>query len=356
MVGDVVKEEFGDVLGLAGGGARDEMGALGKATNNDIDAIVTMVGRGETTDEGHGGGYGKRLEFSSLGLVGVLDGLASRARTNVGFDVGKERGPIEVTGDSVKVFLETEVSNSLGVVMLNQELGTETTGGRDPKAAGSFGVDVEEMVDEGVVSYSVKVTEFGVGRGKVREGGVAMDERMLKRLGEVDMSHGSEDFLRGLVIGSAREGIDNTIGLVGSMADGEGKLGEKVFHARGGKSTFAKLSGELLLAEDGKYLLDMLKVGLEGGTEDKDVVEVDHDTKFKEITEDVVDGGLEHLWGICEAKRHHKELVMPKARAEGGLVGMFLVNADLVEATAEVNLGEVFGSMEAIKKFRYPGE
>ncbi|GBG81951.1 hypothetical protein CBR_g34134 [Chara braunii] len=341
MTGDVVEEEFGDVLGLAGGRARDEMGVLGKAADNNIDAIVTMVDRVETTNEVHKdrlsavGGYGDRLEFASLGLVGGIDGLASRARTDVGFDVSKERVSIEVTGDIFKGFLETELSDNLGVMMLTQELGTETISGRDAKSAGSFGVDVEEMVDEGVIRDIVKVVEFGVGRGEVGAGGVAMGEKLSKRLREVDMSHGSEDFLGGLVI------RDNVA---------------KVFHDRGGKSTFVKLSVELLLTEDGKYLLDVLKVELEGGTEDKDVVEVDHDTDFEEITEDVVHGGLEGCWGICEAERHHKELVMPEARAKGGLVGMFLANTDLVEATTEVNLGKVFVSAEEIKKLKYLGE
>ncbi|GBG59538.1 hypothetical protein CBR_g49798 [Chara braunii] len=263
MTSDMVEEEFGDVLGLAGGGARDEMGALGKAADNDIDAIVTMVGRGETTNEVHGdrlpavGGYGERLEFVSLSLVGGIDGLASRARTDVGFDVGKERGPVEVTGDIVNGFLETEVSDSLGVVVLSQELRTETTDERDAKAASSFGVDVEEMVDERIVRDNVKVAEFGVGRAEVGAGGVAMDEAMLEILGEADMRHGSEDFLRGFVIGLAREGIGNTIALTRSMAAGEGKLGEKVQPAglTRGDILFGEVTGDDgIVGANGKVL------------------------------------------------------------------------------------------------------
>ncbi|GBG65477.1 hypothetical protein CBR_g51072 [Chara braunii] len=233
MTGDVVKEEFGGVLGLAGGGERDEMGALGKAANKDIDAITTMVDRGETADEVHGdrlptvGRYGERLEFASLSLVGGIDGLAIRARTDVGFDVQGARAS-RGNGRYCQRF-----SGNRGVRQswrrgVSQELGTETTDGRDAKTASSFDVDVEEMVDEGVVRDSVKVVEFGIGSGEVRVGGVAMDEAMLERLGKLDMRRGSEDFLRGFVIGSAREGISNTIGLVGSMADGEGKLGKKI--------------------------------------------------------------------------------------------------------------------------------
>ncbi|GBG85799.1 hypothetical protein CBR_g40608 [Chara braunii] len=93
----------------------------------------------------------------------------------------------------------------------------------------------------------------------------------------------------------------------------------------------------------------MIKVGLEGGAKIKDVVEVDHDTDFEEVAEDVVHGGLECGGGVGETERHYKKLVVPEAGTEGGLVGVLLADADLVEATAKVDLGEVFGSMEVIK-------
>ncbi|GBG69835.1 hypothetical protein CBR_g4663 [Chara braunii] len=103
-------------------------------------------------------------------------------------------------------------------------------------------------------------------------------------------------------------------------------------------------------------LANVLKVGLEGGAKDEDVIKVHDDTDFEEVTEDVVHGGLECGGGIGESERHYEELVVPEPRAECGLVGVLLADTDLVEATAEVDLGEIFGSTEAIKKFRYPGE
>ncbi|GBG72949.1 hypothetical protein CBR_g12669 [Chara braunii] len=45
---------------------------------------------------------------------------------------------------------------------------------------------------------------------------------------------------------------------------------------------------------------------------------------------------------------------VPEARTECGFVGVFLADADLVEATAEVNLGKIFGSTEAIKTLGDP--
>ncbi|GBG62292.1 hypothetical protein CBR_g29900 [Chara braunii] len=100
----------------------------------------------------------------------------------------------------------------------------------------------------------------------------------------------------------------------------------------------------------------MMKVGLEGGAKNKDVVEVDHDTDFEEVARDVVHGGLEYGGGVSETEKHYEKLVVPEAGAEGGLVGVLLADVDLVEAAAEVDLGEVFGSTQAMKKFGYPGK
>ncbi|GBG77651.1 hypothetical protein CBR_g24099 [Chara braunii] len=110
------------------------------------------------------------------------------------------------------------------------------------------------------------------------------------------------------------------------------------------------------VAKDREDLANVLKVGLKGGAKDEDVIKVQDDTDVEEVTTDVVHGGLECGGGIGESERHYEELVVPGPRAECGLVGILLADTDLVEATAEVDLGEIFGSLEAIKKFRYPGE
>ncbi|GBG58911.1 hypothetical protein CBR_g24262 [Chara braunii] len=84
----------------------------------------------------------------------------------------------------------------------------------------------------------------------------------------------------------------------------------------------------------------MLKVRLEGRAIDKDIIELNDNTDFEEVAKDVVHGGLECGRGIRESEGHHKELVVSKARTECGLVGV-LADADMVEATAEVNFVEV---------------
>ncbi|GBG59660.1 hypothetical protein CBR_g49924 [Chara braunii] len=53
---DMVEEENGEVLGVVRCGARGEVGTFSQATNNDIDAIMSAVGLGETANEVHGNG------------------------------------------------------------------------------------------------------------------------------------------------------------------------------------------------------------------------------------------------------------------------------------------------------------
>ncbi|GBG73442.1 hypothetical protein CBR_g16158 [Chara braunii] len=128
----------------------------------------------------------------------------------------------------------------------------------------------------------------------------------------------------------------------------------EVFDARSDKRTFAELGVKFLLSEDREDLAEVLKVGLEGGVEDKDVIKVDGDTDFEEVAEDVVHGRLEGRGGIGESDWHHEELVVPEPRAEGGLVGVLFADTDLVEATAKVDLGKVLGSTEMIKELGNP--
>ncbi|GBG70918.1 hypothetical protein CBR_g8220 [Chara braunii] len=130
----------------------------------------------------------------------------------------------------------------------------------------------------------------------------------------------------------------------------------KVFDARSGKRTSAELGVKFLLLEDREDLANVLKVGLEGVAKDEDVIKVHKDIDFEEGPKDVVHGGQECGGGIGESERHYEELVVTEMRADCGLVGVLLADTDLVEATAEVDLGEIFGSAKAIKKFRYLGE
>ncbi|GBG73568.1 hypothetical protein CBR_g16912 [Chara braunii] len=149
---------------------------------------------------------------------------------------------------------------------------------------------------------------------------------------------------RAVIVGKAEEGTELEEGLGWGVLDEGCDLR--------GVHTDA-FSGDNV-AEDREDLAEVLKAGLEGGAEDKDVIKVDDDTDFEEVAEDVVHGRLESSGGIGESEWHHEELVVPEPRAEGGLVGVLIADTDLVEATAKVDLGKVLGSTEMIKELRNP--
>ncbi|GBG80076.1 hypothetical protein CBR_g30443 [Chara braunii] len=171
---------------------------------------------------------------------------------------------------------------------------------------------------------------------------------------------------RAVIVGKAKEGTELEEGLGWGVLDEgcdlrgvhtdafSGDNMVEVFDARSGKRTFAELGIEFLLSKDREDLAEVLKVGLEGGAEDKHVIKVDNDTDFEEAAEDVVHGGLEGSGRIGESEWHHEELVLPEPRAEGGLVGVLLADTDLVETTTKVDLGKVLSSTETIKELGNP--
>ncbi|GBG85544.1 hypothetical protein CBR_g40182 [Chara braunii] len=316
--------------------------------------------------------------------------------------------PIEEAGDGVEGFLETEVSGGLGVVVLDQELSTETTCVGDANPASAFGIDVEKVVVKGVVGDWVKIAELVVDGGEVLAREVALaglawsdiflgedggDDGVVSADGEVlpievrtpdceSMNHG-EDFLLvgGVIHLRGKEllackgdgefprwslGVSGRVldgggldGVAGDMLGQYGSNGEvggvsddrkwQVGSAISRTGAVVMVCLKFLLSEDREDLAAVLKVGLKGGAEDKDVIKVDDNTDFEEVAEDVVHSRLEGSGGIGESEWHHDEVVVLEPRAEGGLVGV-LADMDLVEATAKVDLGKVLGSTETIKE------
>ncbi|GBG89898.1 hypothetical protein CBR_g49748 [Chara braunii] len=203
----------------------------------------------------------------------------------------------------------------LGVVVLGQELSTEASCVGDAKSASAFGIDVEEVVVEGVVGNWVKIAEFVVNAGLAwsdiflgEDGG---DDGVVSADGEVlpvevwapdceGVNHDEEFLLVGGVIhlcgkellACEGDGVFArwSLGVSGRVLDGGGLGG---------------VAGEMLAqyGSDGEVGgAEVLKVRLEGGAEDKDVIKVDDDTDFDEVVEDVVHGRLEGSGGIDERK------------------------------------------------------
>src|SRR3954465_4814128 len=100
----------------------------------------------------------------------------------------------------------------------------------------------------------------------------------------------------------------------------------------------------------------MLTVRFEVRTIDQNVVEVYDYAIVEQRAEDIVDELLEGSWGIGEAERHHREFIMSIACPESCFWYVFVLNADLVVAGAEVKFGENFRTLDAVEDFINMGE
>src|SRR4051812_31360204 len=108
------------------------------------------------------------------------------------------------------------------------------------------------------------------------------------------------------------------------------------------------LAVELVLSQEGEDLSDVFIVFGVGLAEYENVINVHNDRLIEEGAEDVLDQGLECGGSIGETERHHLVLVVAVARAEGGLLDVLFVDSDLVVAPMQVDLGEYFGTEEAV--------
>ena len=84
--------------------------------------------------------------------------------------------------------------------------------------------------------------------------------------------------------------------------------------------------------------------------EHEDVVhEADGTPLVDEVSEDIIHHGLEHCWGVAEAKEHDKWLIQPTVCPEGCLIFVSLLNMDIVETPLQVEFGEVLGSSQSVQ-------
>src|SRR3954462_14866542 len=100
----------------------------------------------------------------------------------------------------------------------------------------------------------------------------------------------------------------------------------------------------------------MLMVRFEVRTIDQDVVEVYDYAIVKQRAEDIVDKSLEGSRGIGEVERHYREFIMSIACPESCLWYVFVLNADLVVAGAEIKFGENFRTLDTVEDFINTGE
>ena len=114
------------------------------------------------------------------------------------------------------------------------------------------------------------------------------------------------------------------------------------------ETALAHIGIEVVVAEDGEHGGEVVLVLFDSFGVDQNVVEKNNHVGVEVLAEDVVHEALEGGGGIGEAEGDDGEIVVAVPRSKGGLLDVGLLDADLVVALAEINLGEDGGTMEAI--------
>jgi len=116
------------------------------------------------------------------------------------------------------------------------------------------------------------------------------------------------------------------------------------------EGTLGQLAIQLVVTEEGENGPHMSRVLPKSARVDEDVIKIHDHKPTKMRTEDVIHQGLECGRCICETKGEHNKLIEAIPSAERRLGDVLLLDADLVVARAEVNLGEETCTMEAIQE------
>ena len=86
--------------------------------------------------------------------------------------------------------------------------------------------------------------------------------------------------------------------------------------------------------------------------EDEDVIQVDDDVPLvDEVPEDVVHHPLKSRRGVAESKEHDRGLVQTSIGPEGSLQLVAFLDANIVVAPSDVQLGEVLRIAKLVNQF-----
>ena len=142
---------------------------------------------------------------------------------------------------------------------------------------------------------------------------------------------------------------------VGGDASGGDDMADKV-HLGYRKVALGGVGIEVIGGEGGEGGAEVVLVLLYVTREDQDVVQVDDDEGIEMGAKNIVHKALEGSGGVGEAERHDGVLEMPIPSPEGGLGNVLGVDADLVVAMTQVDLGKNRGTMEAVEEFINAGK
>ncbi|GIL53645.1 hypothetical protein Vafri_9264, partial [Volvox africanus] len=133
------------------------------------------------------------------------------------------------------------------------------------------------------------------------------------------------------------------VGVGGDAVPGDNEAAEFGGWLR--KGAFGKSDMEVLLLEGVEDGVDLSTMVFKGTRVDEDVVKVNHSALVAEGAQDVVHEEHEGSRSRCEAEGEDEPFIETILAAEGGLMDVRVMDANLVAAGPKVKLGEVGGSM-----------
>lgn len=96
----------------------------------------------------------------------------------------------------------------------------------------------------------------------------------------------------------------------------------------------------MVIEEAPDNFTDMLIMFLEGIRANEDVVYVEEYKLVKHVSEDIINEGLEHCWGISKTEGHDLIFVVPCGHVKSCLPLVSLLHAHKMVGVAQVKFGE----------------
>src|SRR5882672_3021836 len=116
------------------------------------------------------------------------------------------------------------------------------------------------------------------------------------------------------------------------------------------EQTLFGLGVQIVLAQTFQHTSDVNPMIFKGVGEDEDIVEVDHYEDVSHVSEDVIHEGLERSGSIGESHGHNQEFKRAISGAKGCFPLMASGDANIVVASAQVELGVDLGTAELVKE------
>ena len=110
-----------------------------------------------------------------------------------------------------------------------------------------------------------------------------------------------------------------------------------------------------MVSKDSENYLDMFPMELNGSWKNKNIVQIDHQKVVQVFPKNVVDKVLESSWGVAEAERHNKVLIVAKSGPKGCFPLIPGSNSNEIVGPPKIQFGKDFSRPEPLEELRDEG-